>query len=58
VRDRAAGPDVYSGVFNFLGSDETAKSNAVIVERMRKDGYDFAHPVYVATNGITVLRRK
>lgn len=58
VRDPATGPDAYNGVFNFLGPEETVKSNAVIVDRMRKDGYDFAHPVYVAPNGFTVLRRK
>jgi hypothetical protein len=47
----------YGGVVNFLGPAETAKVNAMIVARMQRDGYDFAHPVYVAGNGLVAVRR-
>lgn len=48
---------IYSGVVDYWGADDTTKANAVVVERMRRDGYDFAHPVFTAPNGLTVLRR-
>jgi hypothetical protein len=49
--------DTYSGVSDYLGPEQTARVNALIVRRMRKDGYDFANPVLAAPNGVTVLRR-
>jgi hypothetical protein len=47
----------YSGVVDYWGPDDTRAANAVIVERMRRDGYDFDHPVFTAPNGLIVLQR-
>jgi hypothetical protein len=58
VRSTVAGAGgSYSGVVSFLGPEATAQVNAVMVERMKRDGYDFEHPVFVAPNGMTVLKR-
>ncbi len=51
------GAAVYSGVPSYLGADESAKVQNVIVERMRRDGYDFEHPVLVPAIGIAVFHR-
>jgi hypothetical protein len=48
---------VYSGVANYLGPVETQKVDDMLVDRMRKDGYDFVSPVFSAPNGIIAVRR-
>jgi hypothetical protein len=55
-RSGTGAASVYSGVVNFNGPEETAKANALIVERMRRDGYDFDHPVF-ATPGVVIVKR-
>ncbi len=57
VRTGAGSDPGYTGVVSFFGPDVMAKANALIFERMKRDHYDFAHPVYSAPNGLTVLRR-
>lgn len=37
----------YGGVTTFLGPAEETKINRLIVARMKKDGYDFAHPTFL-----------
>jgi hypothetical protein len=48
---------IYTGVTDFWGPQDTLAANEVVVTRMKRDGYDFAHPVYTAPNGLTVIRR-
>jgi hypothetical protein len=47
----------FTGAISFLGAEETRRINAVLTQRMRRDGYDLDHPVYSAPNGIVVLKR-
>jgi hypothetical protein len=47
----------FAGMTSFLGPVEERRINDVLTERMRKDGYDLAHPLYTAPNGIVVLKR-
>ncbi len=47
----------YSGVMSFLSPDERARINEAMVERMKKDGYDFAHATLVPALGAAVIKR-
>ena len=47
----------YSGITDFWGPEDTAAATEVVLTRMRRDGYDFEHPIYIAPNGLTVIRR-
>jgi len=48
----------YGGIFTFLGAEEAKKIDAVLVRRMRKDGYDFDHPTFIPQLGAAVLKRR
>jgi hypothetical protein len=50
-------PMTYGGVISYLGPDESVKVNRVIAERMRKDGYDFAHAKLVTGLGLAIVKR-
>jgi hypothetical protein len=50
-------PTTYGGVVSYLGPDVAAKVNDVIIERMHKDGYDFAHAKLVRGLGIAIVKR-
>lgn len=47
----------YGGIINFGGPAQTAAVNAAVLARMRRDGYDFAHPVFVPGLSVAILRR-
>ena len=57
IRNVTGSAPAYTGVVNFFGPEVTAKANTLILARMKRDRYDFSHPVYTAPNGLTVLRR-
>jgi hypothetical protein len=48
----------YGGAISYLGPDEQKKVDAVLVARMRKDGYDFDHPTFIPEIGAAVVKRK
>jgi hypothetical protein len=48
----------YGGAVNYLGADELKKVNAVLVERMKRDGYDFEHPRIFDAIGVAIVKRK
>ena len=50
-------PMTYGGVISYLGPDESVKVNRVIAERLRKDGYDFAHAKLVTGLGLAIVKR-
>jgi hypothetical protein len=60
ARPRGAQP-AYFGVVNFLGKQELDKINASIVNRMKRDGYDFKDAQYFPAQGVSgmvVVKRK
>jgi hypothetical protein len=53
----ATGVPRFGGVINYLGADDSAKANATIQARMRKDGYDFARAKLFPQVDLAVIRR-
>ncbi|MDE2481553.1 MAG: hypothetical protein KGN02_05150 [bacterium] len=50
---------IYGGSVNFYGKAEAQAEDRVVVARMRKDGYDFEHPVVrIPGLGIAVIARR
>lgn len=54
--EKDGGKMVYSGASNNLSTEEEQKTNKVVLERMRRDGYDFGHPIIIQGIG-TVIKR-
>lgn len=55
---KTAGKITYSGAISFLGPDEQRKLDELVLDRMRRDGYDVDHPLFFAPfNGLAVVRR-
>lgn len=52
-----SGPQ-YSGAISFMGPSETSKLNRLILERMKHDGYDFAHAQTFPEFDLAVIRRR
>src|ERR1700688_834222 len=57
ILSNADGKITYGGVLSFLGPEEKAKVNSVILKRMRKDGYDFERPTLLVPIGVAILHR-
>jgi multisubunit Na+/H+ antiporter MnhF subunit len=59
VIDAAKSPKkvTYGGAINFLGPEELAKVNRVVLNRMKKDGYDFRHATFIPLYGVAVIKR-
>jgi hypothetical protein len=60
VMGMSRGPDgrpVYDGVMSLLPPDSARAVNAVVVDRMRDDGYDFEHAVAVPGLGAVIVHR-
>lgn len=52
------GKILYNGAVTSLGAAELQKIDAAVVARMRRDGYDLAHPkLFPAFAGLAVVRR-
>jgi len=51
------GRPAYSGVMSFLSPDERARINEAMLQRMKKDGYDFEHVIFVPALGAAVIKR-
>lgn len=47
----------YSGDVSYLGPDEAKKVDAVIIQRMKKDRYDFRHQVLIPEISLAVVKR-
>ncbi len=48
----------YGGAVSYLGPNENAKLNALVLARMKRDGYDLEHPArFPGYNGLAVVRR-
>jgi hypothetical protein len=47
----------YGGMFSYLGPKVTDEINEALVERMKKDGYDFTHAILVPEISAAVIRR-
>ena len=47
----------FGGAINFLGPEETAKVNQIVLDRMKKDGYDFKHATFIPLFGLAVVKR-
>jgi hypothetical protein len=52
-----SGQPLYGGAVNFLGAAELAKVNAMLVARMKRDGYDFKHAVLIPPLGVAIVAR-
>jgi hypothetical protein len=48
---------VYGGASSNLGPKEQQKINEVIVARMRRDGYDFAHAIFIPVLSAAIVKR-
>jgi hypothetical protein len=49
----------YVGAVSYLGPDEKKKIDAMLLARMRRDGYDLDHPVaYFPATSVAVVKRK
>lgn len=51
------GKQQYNGALSFRGPAEQEQANAIIMARMRRDGYDFNHAVIVRGLGVAVVKR-
>ena len=51
------GKPQYGGAYNALGAEEINKLNALVLDRMRLDGYDLDHPMIFPRHGLAVVRR-
>lgn len=47
----------YSGAVSYLGPEEAGRINKVIEARMKKDGYDFRHAIYIPEASLAVIKR-
>ncbi|MDB5092390.1 MAG: hypothetical protein JWO85_491 [Candidatus Eremiobacteraeota bacterium] len=52
-----SGQPLYGGALSFLGAAEQAKINAMVVARMKRDHYDFTHPVLIPALGVAIVSR-
>ena len=53
----ASGNITYGGVLSARGPAEQERVNALILRRLRRDGYDLAHPTEIPTLGLAVVKR-
>jgi hypothetical protein len=51
------GSYTWAGIVNILGPDQTARPNALIAARMKRDGYYLDHPALVPAFGVGIIRR-
>jgi len=47
----------YSGDVSYVGPDEAKKIDAVIVQRMKKDHYDFRHEILIPEISLAIVKR-
>jgi hypothetical protein len=52
-----SGQPLYGGALSTLGAAELAKINAMLVARMKRDHYDFAHAVTITPLGVAIVPR-
>jgi hypothetical protein len=52
------GQIIYNGALDYLGASEQTKLNDLVLDRMKHDGYDTAHPMlFPGYNGLAIVKR-